>query len=425
MLYLYKTISKLSKPALLALLSRRLAKGKEDPSRIAERKGKSEIARPEGKLFWVHAASVGEAQSALVLIHGVLRQYPDAQCLVTTGTKTSAALMRNKLPDRAIHQYYPLDHPKWAARFLDHWRPDICLWMESELWPNMLLAIQKRKIPAALVNARLSPRSYRRWKRFQSSIATLLDSFGLILAQRQAEADYFIDLGAKNVLVSDNLKYSAKPLDCDEQDYNALLKALSGRPVVTYASTHKGEEDLACQIHSTLKDRFPGLLSIIVPRHPDRGHEVSRICDEYHLDPVLRRLAKRVPDKDTDIYIVDTIGELGLIYKMAPFAFIGRTFSDDGGGGHNPLEAALLNCAVLHGPHYQNLSDIFEDMNSQNAAIQIHQKKDLGPTIEGLLHDPERLAALQKNALDFAARKSRVIDTVMDEIKPLLNDALR
>lgn len=424
MLDIYKTISRLSKPALLALLLRRKAIGKEVPERINERKGKPSQDRPQGKVFWVHAASVGEAQSALVLVRAVLGAYPQAHCLVTTGTVTSAALMEDKLPDRALHQFYPLDYPKWINRFLDHWHPDLCLWMESELWPNMLLGIQKRKIPAALINARLSPRSFRKWKRVKSSINRLLGTFDIILTQTEQDAEHFTALGADNVRVSDNLKYSAKPLGYDKQDYTALTTAIAGRPLITYASTHKGEEELAAQVHEALKDKYPGLLSIIVPRHPHRGQDIAHICETHGLDPVLRRDAKRLPDRDTDIYIVNTIGELGLIYDLAPFAFIGRTFSDDGGGGHNPLEPALLNCAVLHGPHTQNLQDIFDDMGAAGAALKIESKNLIIATIASLLEAPESLSALQMQAREFATRKARVIDNVMNALEPQLASSL-
>lgn len=425
MLSTYTTVSKLAKPALYALLNRRLAKGKEDPQRVGERKGKASAPRPQGALFWVHAASIGEAQSALVLIRAILGRYPDCHCLVTTGTRTSAQLMAEKLPDRAFHQYYPLDHPKWVRRFLNHWHPDLCLWMESELWPNMLMEIQNRAIPAALVNARLSPRSFRKWNRYPQSIARILASFQLILAQTQTEAEYFEKLRAAKVVVSDNLKYSAKPLAYDAAQYKALKAVTQNRRIALYASTHKGEEDLACQVHGALKAKYPNILSIIVPRHPERGNDISLLCEDYGLDPVLRRDIRRLPDPDTDIYIVNTIGELGLFYALAPFAYIGRTFSDDGGGGHNPIEPALLGCAVVHGPHYQNLSDIFDEMDASGAASVIPAKHDMIAAIGALLGDDGMVEAMRDRARDFAVKKSCVIDTVMGALSPQLETALR
>lgn len=420
MLGLYKTLITPAQPLLRGLLNRRLAKGKEDPERISERRGRASIPRPDGKLIWLHAASVGEAQSALILIEQTLSRYTGLTFLVTTGTRTSAELMARKLPERAIHQYYPLDHPKWVGRFLDHWQPDLCFWMESELWPNMILEIKERKIPAALINARLSERSFKRWKMIAQDAQALLSSFDVILAQTPLEEGYFKALGANNVHISDNLKYSAQPLSCDQSDLDELINAFKERTVWLYASTHKGEESLACDLHNALISKFPDLLTVIVPRHPDRGQEISAICEEFGLDPVLRRDLIRLPDADTDIYIANTIGELGLFYRACPIACIGRSFSDDGGGGHNPIEAALLGCAALHGPHVQNLQDIFDDMREAGAAIPLRDKTDFREKLEFYLSNPQALKALQDKGLDFAQTKSRVIDEVMRHLAPLL-----
>lgn len=424
MLSIYKSVTSYSRPLLHALLQKRVYAGKEDESRLGERRGKASLPRPDGKLFWVHAASVGEAQSALILIHALLEQNKDLHILLTTGTKTSAQLMAQKLPKRAIHQFYPLDHSYWVSRFLDHWSPDAVFWMESELWPNMLMDIQSRNIPTALVNGRLSPRSFKRWSMFKKSIAEILKTFDLVLTQTEQEQHYYTELGATKVLTTDNLKYSASPLGYDEADYNALKKAIGNRPFWLYASTHKGEEQLACDIHTELKKDMPNLLTIVVPRHPERGPEISDICEANELDGVLRRQIKRLPDIDTDIYIANTLGELGLFYSLSPIACIGRSFSDDGGGGHNPIEAAQLNCAVLHGPNVQNLSDIFDEMDSAGAALKIEKKDDFAPLLKDLLSTSEKQDELQRRGFDFAAAKTRVIDTVMKEIQPLLNKAL-
>ncbi len=420
MLGLYKTLLYPARPLLTRLLESRVQKGKEDPKRLDERKGRAGFPRPDGQLIWLHAASVGESQSALALIDFILKNNPQATFLVTTGTRTSAELMAKKLPKQALHQYYPLDHPKWVNRFLDHWQPNLCLWMESELWPNMIMEIKARGIPAALVNARLSERSFKRWSIAKRSAKALLSAFDVILAQTKIEERYFKDLGAPNVIISDNLKYSAEPLDYNEQDLKVLQKAINMRPVWLYASTHKGEESLACALHKDVKARFPNLLTVIVPRHPGRGHEIGDICDQYNLDPVMRRDIKRLPDMDTDIYIANTIGELGLFYHACPLACIGRSFSDDGGGGHNPIEAAMLGCGVLHGPNVQNLQEIFDDMDAAGAAIALSDKEDFRQKLEYYLSNPDALAQFQATGRDFAHAKARVIDTVMTYITPLI-----
>lgn len=425
MLNLYKPLTRYSKPLLHALLASRVRAGKEDKERLNERQGIANKKRPKGKLFWVHAASVGEAQSALIFIEALLDKNKNVQILLTTGTKTSATLMAQKLPKRAFHQFYPLDHPEWVERFLDHWKPDAVFWMESELWPNMLLEIQNRKIPSALINGRLSPRSYKRWRRFKRSIKSILSCFHLVLTQTQQEQIFFEALGAKNVKTTDNLKYSAAPLSFNKNDYSALKKAIAKRPLWLYASTHKGEEELACRIHISLKENYPDLLTIIVPRHPERGTEIANICDAQGLDAVLRGVTKLLPDKDSDIYVANTLGELGLFYQLSSIACIGRSFSDDGGGGHNPIEAAQLDCAVLHGPNVQNLQDIFDDMNTIGAAIKLENESHFIDTVNTLMANENVLKDSQNKALDFAKSKTRVIHTVMAELQPLLDKVLK
>lgn len=423
MLSVYHSLTKASGPALRLLLRSRLRRGKEDPLRLQERMGRASLPRPPGKLVWFHAASVGEAQSTLILVEALLARCPGLNILVTTGTVTSAALMGRRLPPQAMHQYYPLDHPQWAAAFLDHWKPDLVLWMESELWPNMLAAIRERKISSALINARMSPRAYRRWKKIKPQIARLLTTFELFLAQTQADAESFEKLGAIHVEVRDNLKYAAAPLPWDQLDLTRLKAALAGRPLWLYASTHDGEEQIACETHKALKQKIPDLLTVIAPRHPERRESILALCQSQGLTAKLRGESKTLPAADDDIYIADTMGELGLFYRLSPIACIGRSFSLDGGGGHNPIEAAQLGCAVLHGPRVQNLGQIFAEMDKTGAALNLEMPEGLAATIARLLADPAALKALQDKALFFAQAKAAILQTVLKDLAPLLVDA--
>lgn len=420
MLKTYSAMMALGTPLLRQLLKKRSRRGKEDPQRLDERMGIPGTERPDGKLAWVHAASVGEIQSALILVDILLANRPDFHILVTTGTVTSAKLAEQRLPARAIHQYYPLDHPQWAAQFLDHWRPDLMLWMESELWPNMLMAAQKRAIPAALINARLSPRSFRRWQKYAPrSIEKLLHGFQICLAQSEDDAAQFRALGARNVSVIDNLKYAATPLPCESQELEKLQAALGNRPLWLYASTHDGEEDIACRLHMHLQKTMPDLLSIIVMRHPERLGAVTQICEKYGLRYKIRGGNHALPDAQDQIYLVNTMGELGLFYRLCPLACIGRSFSHDGGGGHNPIEAAQLGCAVLHGPHVQNLALIYEELDQAGAAIALKNEKDFQNRLERLLTDPEGLAALQNKAANFCQTKAAILNTIQSELAAL------
>lgn len=421
--WLYKKALILGKPFLNALLAKRVRLGKEDPERLNERRGIASLPRPPGPIIWIHVASVGEAQSVLSLIQLILDQNQQLHILVTSGTRSSAELLAQRLPGRAIHQYIPLDHPDWVRAFFDHWNPTMALWVESELWPNMLTMLKKRHIPAALLNAHMSQNSHKNWLRVPSLARQVLSVFLVILAQSGKDADYFSDFKAHSVVVADNLKYAAKPLSYDEAALQDLVNAIDGRPIWLYASTHKGEEELAVHIHKKLKADFPDILTIIAPRHPERRQEILETIESAGFTPRLRSKSQALPLPTDDIYIADTMGELGLFYKVAPLAIIGRSFSDDGGGGHNPIEAALLHCAILHGPDVQNLALIFDDMNAANAALKIENKMDCAKIIASLLSSPEKLQNLQHEGYNFAKNKANVMERVIDELEPVFLEA--
>ncbi len=421
MLDVYAWGTSFGKPLLRALLNHRIKKGKEDPQRLSERMGKASMTRPQGPLVWVHAASVGEAQSALILIERLLNKQPELNALVTTGTLTSAELMQKKLPKRAFHQFYPVDNPDWVGAFLEFWSPDAVFWMESELWPNMLRGIGQRNIPCALINARLSPKSFKRWTMMKSSAKALLKTFSVILCQTDTDAAFYKELGAENVHVTDNLKFSASPLAVDAQTLAALKPAVSGRPLWVYASSHAPEELLAARVHEELKNKHKDLLTVIVPRHPERRDEIRSVLSETDLKVTFRGDAHTPPTKKTDIYVADTLGELGLFYTVSDIALIGRSLSGDGGGGHNPIEAAQLGCAVLHGPLIQNLQDIYDDMTASNASVQVDDEDELTVTLDKLLSDQTALEEQQHAAKEFANAKTSVIDRVMKHVEPMLN----
>jgi 3-deoxy-D-manno-octulosonic-acid transferase len=420
MLQIYKHISGTAGPVFNALLAARARKGMELPARISERRGVAVLPRPSSPLVWIHAASLGEAQSALILVTRLLEKDPDIHILMTTGTVSSANMMQKNLPPGVIHQFYPLDHPDWTRSFLDHWQPDLVLWMESELWPNMLSEMKSRKIPAILVNARLSDRSFKRWSWIRHFAGEILSAFNLIIAQTSEDAARFKALGGLSVTASGNLKYSAKPLPFDESELQKLDAAIAGRPLWVYASCHKGEEALACRVHTILKNIFPDLLTILVPRHPDRRNEIAEICKNHGLSFALRGTDKTPPPHDTDIYIADTFGELGLFYRLAPLAVIGRSFSDDGGGGHNPIEAAQLNCAVLYGPHVQYQKELYAGMSGAGAALPVRNEQELTAAVRDLLSTPEKCAALQRSGFEFVRTQGTVADLVVSALHPWL-----
>ncbi|MGE4313851.1 MAG: 3-deoxy-D-manno-octulosonic acid transferase [Pseudobdellovibrionaceae bacterium] len=402
-------------------LQRRLARGKEDEARLPERMGTPSVARPDGYLIWIHAASVGETQSALILIKALNERLKgkNIHFLVTSVTVTSATLMAQRLPDNAIHQYIPIDHPVWTRAFFDYWKPDIAFCIESELWPNLLKFLRKRHIPSALINGRMSERSYNRWKKVRGTAQEMLGAFDIILTQTELDKDRFLDLGAQMAVVTDNLKYSAKPLPYDEKLLTKLEKQFKKRPVWVYASTHAGEEELALATHNALKDKLDGLFTIIVPRHPERREEIKANLKAKDNPAIAFRSDEAMPPKNCSFYVADTLGELGLFYALSDIALIGRTFSNDGGGGHNPMEGALLKCACLSGPNYQNQTQLTEDMLASGGIQIVGTKDDLPATLHYLFEDDAARDALVEAGLSFAKAKAGVIDHVLDELEPL------
>ncbi|MEJ2121580.1 MAG: 3-deoxy-D-manno-octulosonic acid transferase, partial [Alphaproteobacteria bacterium] len=373
-------------PSVRVVLMLRRARGKEDAARLPERLGTAGLPRPEGPLIWLHGASVGEALSALPLIDRLLAGDATRSVLVTTGTVTSARLMAERLPDRAFHQFAPVDLPAAVERFLDHWRPDLALWLESELWPNAVRAAAKRKVPMVLVNARLSARSYRRWRAVPGFARSLLGAFELCLAQSPADADRFAALGATRAESVGNLKYASPPLPADAAALTALNTMIGARPVWLAASTHPGEETIVAEAHRKLRARHPTLLTIIAPRHPGRGAAIATELASADLK-VARRSTNEPITAETEIYLADTLGELGLFYRLAPIAFVGGSLVSH--GGQNLLEPAQLGCAILHGPAVFNFEAIAGAMKDAGASERVFDAGSLAAAVDTLLTDTD------------------------------------
>jgi 3-deoxy-D-manno-octulosonic-acid transferase len=420
MLAIYRGLSNVAAPLISAYLARRMAAGKEDAARFGERLGKPSKARPPGPLAWVHGASVGESLSALPLIERLLQERPDLHVLVTTGTVTSAAVMAERLPARAFHQYVPVDRVPFVARFLDHWRPELALWIESDLWPNLLVETRRRGTPALLLNARMSPRSFARWRRIPPLIRPLIAGFALCLAQNAGEAERLARLGAPRVKTVGNLKYAAAPLPADGRELRRLEEAMGERPRWLAASTHPGEEDIAADVHRRIASAHPGLLSLIVPRHPGRGARIAAALAAKGFSVALRS-AGEAPGRGSEIYVADTMGELGLFYRLCAVTFVGGSLVPH--GGHNLLEPGKLGCAVVHGPHMTNFRGIADEMDAAGAALEVRDEAALATAVSALLRDPERSAGLAAAAAGIARSKAVILDNVMAEIEPFLGPA--
>ena len=418
-LRLYRAATSLLSPLVTLYLLRRLARGKEERARFAERRGRPGAARPAGPLVWIHAASIGEAMSMLALIDAVVAERPLISVLVTTGTVTSARLLAARLPaERTRHQYVPVDLPRYVRRFLDHWRPDLALWVESELWPNLVTETAAREIPLLLVNARMSQRSFDGWKRWPNLAGPVIGAFDLCLAQDVVQAERLRQLGARRALCVGNLKSAAGPLPANEAELARLAAQAAGRPLWLAACTHEGEEEAAAEAHQALKRRWPDLLTLVVPRHPARAAAVARMLRERGLAVARRSLAEPITPQ-TDIYLGDTLGELGLFYRLAGIAFVGGSLVPK--GGHNPLEAALLDCAVLHGPDMSNCAAVARDLAAAGAAQAVRDAGELAGAVASLLADPAERARRAAAGLDVAADNRAVLQAVLERIAPWLD----
>jgi 3-deoxy-D-manno-octulosonic-acid transferase len=394
-LRLYQFISVAGSPVAPQVLARRLKRGKEHAERLPERRGEPSVERPAGPLIWVHGASVGEMLAAIPLIEQLRTQ--DFTVLVTTGTVTSAALAEQRLPDGAIHQFIPLDAPRFVQRFLDHWRPGLALFVESDLWPNLILACADRRIPMIVINGRLSERSFSRWRRVPGVIAALLGRFDLCLTQSNADATRYAQLGAPRVTSTGNLKLDVPPPGVDQAMLQRMQDIIGKRPVIAAASTHAGEESAIISAHRRLRAKFPDLLTVIVPRHPPRGKSIAEIAEVAGLSVALRS-QRAQPMPDVNIYIADTLGELGLFYRVAPIVFMGGSLAEH--GGQNPIEAIRLGAAVLHGPHVWNFAEIYAMLDDTHGAEAVMDEESLTERIGIWLAD----GALRRSVAEAAAK---------------------
>jgi 3-deoxy-D-manno-octulosonic-acid transferase len=382
-LRLYRRLSAAAVPLAPALIKRRLKQGKEDPARVGERRGVSEDVRPNGPLVWIHGASVGEVLAAAALIEKL--RALNLRILLTSGTVTSAAIVAKRFPADIIHQYVPYDSPRYVARFLDHWRPSLALFIESDLWPNLILSSAARRLPMVLINGRMSHRSFPRWRRVNATISALLGRFDICLAQSQADAERFAALGSRNVITTGNLKLDVPAPPADAAKLERLMSVTRGRPIIVSASTHPGEEDMLVDAHRALAGLFPSLLSVVVPRHPDRGAAIARTIGATGLRVGLRS-HEELPTASTDIYIADTMGELGLFYRLAPIVFMGGSLVPH--GGQNPIEAVKLGASIVHGPHVFNFSDVYEALDKAGGARVADGPEALIKQLGRLLADP-------------------------------------
>jgi 3-deoxy-D-manno-octulosonic-acid transferase len=410
----------LASPGLRLLLRYRASRGKEVASRLAERRGIDATPRPNGRLIWLHAASVGETLSILPVLAALADRAGDVSILLTTGTVTSAKMLAQRLPglgliDRVTHRFAPLDVPAWVDRFLDHWRPDVACFVESELWPNILAGCRARAIPTMLINARMSARSHAAWSRVPWASRLILGGFSRLHARGEEDAARLRTLGADQVEVTGDLKMAAVDLPAEPAALREMTGRFSGRPVFLAASTHPGEESLIGMVHDALLPRHPGLLTIIAPRHPERGAELG---EALHAP----RRAAGQPPPDEGIWIADTLGELGLWYRLSQAAFIGRSLIPPG-GGQNPLEPARLGRAIATGPHTTNFSTHVALLRDADALAVVDDVPALTRFADAMFADPEGRRRMGERARAAVKAPERLADDTALALLELIDGA--
>jgi 3-deoxy-D-manno-octulosonic-acid transferase len=410
LLTLYKAATTLAAPLMPWWLQRRIARAKEDSSRWRERFGETNAPKPARPTIWLHAASVGETNSILPLLNDLAAR--GHHLVLTTGTATSEQLVRGKLPSNVVHQFAPLDHGPWVERFLDHWTPKLALRVDSELWPNTILALAARDIPIVQVNARLSAKAANNWAKISPDV--LFSKFALVLAQSDDDRARYAALGAPNTAMRGNLKLDQPDLAHDPRALDDLKAQIGDRPVWLAASIHPGED----LIVGAAQRAMPNALLIVVPRHTDRGAEMSEALRTQGLG-VARRSKGEAITSGTQVYMADTMGELGLFYRVCRVVFMGKSFTV--GGGQNPAEAAQLGCALLWGPDMSNFTEIARDLTARGAALEVRQPERLGEAIGNLLSDPARAGVMGDTGRAFVRESHGTLARVLADLAPYLD----
>jgi 3-deoxy-D-manno-octulosonic-acid transferase len=380
--------------------------------------GQANVARPEKTLLWFHAASVGETNTILPLIEELCSKRPDIGVLLTTVTVTSANIAASRLPEGAIHQFVPLDSPTFVTRFFDHWRPDMALFTESEIWPNLILEADKRDIPLVLLNATMSERSFRRWSKMPGLSRPLFSRFSVVLAQSERLAKRLKTLGAHNVIAAGNLKFDAPPPPIDSAELARLKDTVRARPVFLAASTHPGEDEMIAQTHQKLREAIPGLLTIIVPRHPERGSAIAAMSEGLLGLSVARRSKGDALTPETEIYVSDTIGELGLFYSLATVAFIGGSLVPH--GGHNPIEAVKLGAGVISGPHWHSFPEVFKAIADKCGCRFVKDADKLAETVLALFSDTASLEKMREGASAAVNELGGAMELTLAALEPFI-----
>ena len=422
LLKIYQIFSTIILPFLFFYILNRKKKSKEHPHRFLERFAITKIAKPQNcQLFWVHAVSVGESNSAWILIENLLKFSKNINILFTSTSTTSAQIIEQKIlqnelfKNRVIHQFLPVDSYLIVQKFLNHWKPRACIFVESEIWPNFIYCARKKAILSFLIHARISQKSASQWLLLKKLGFNIFDYFSTIFAQSLQDKNLLQNLTKNNIFYEGNLKSQNSKLEVDEQKLQELKTQIGGRKIWLCASTHEGEEGLILSTHQRLKKQFPNLLTIIVLRHPNRAGEVSELLKNINFS---QRSKNQNIIESTEIYLADSLGELGIFYSLTNFTFIGGSLLEI--GGHNPFEAIQLNCAVISGSRVFNFAEIYADLQQKNACEIVKNGDELCEIVQKFLQNPELILPYSDNAKKAIANSHNTSQKIIEKLDAIL-----
>ncbi len=418
-IFLYRLLSFCLSPWLALWLYGRAFKGKEDKIRLKERLGHPSVKRGEKPLAWFHAASVGESLTALTLIQAMKERYPRFDILLTTGTLSSFKVLEKMLPEKVIHQFAPLDTPQITQRFLSYWRPSVVFWLESEFWPNQLLRLKGLGIPAFLINACISRRSFKRWSILRQSFKHLLEAFQAIYAQSKEQEGRFRQAGHTRVKCYGHLKYSSKPLAVDPRLKDHLTTLVKAKNLIVYASTHYPEEEIAFEVHQRLVEEGVEVMSLIAPRHPSRLRSIVEQGHRRHLR-IQWTSQPSFYQAPCDVVIIDSLGKLGTLFDLATVVFVGGSMAPQ--GGHNIIEPAHFKTVILHGPHMFNFAEVREEFQNHQAAIEVKNADELYQRLREFFQSPEAFTSYKEHSYALAQSHRSIIIHLLADLDKELED---
>tara|TARA_Y100000591_G_scaffold112733_1_gene96290 strand:- start:449 stop:1699 length:1251 start_codon:yes stop_codon:yes gene_type:complete len=392
----------------------RLFKKKENPKRFKEKLGFFSKNNSKGKLIWFHGASVGEFQSIVPLLEKLENSKKISQILITSNTLSSSKVISKLKLKKILHQFFPIDNDLIIKKFINHWKPSVAFFIDSEIWPNTMINLNKKKIPTILMNARITKKSYKKWIKLKNFSKLIFNKFDLCLSSNKETVSFLKKLGAKNIKYFGNLKYSQSENEKIEID-SQTIKFISRKTVWCASSTHNSEEKFAGLIHKKLKKKYKNLLTVIIPRHIDRQEEIKEQLSNLGLKVHTHEPKSRI-NKDTDIYLVNSFGKTKSFYSLIKNVFLGGSLINH--GGQNPLEAVRYNCNILHGPNVSNFNEIYKFLNKQKISKKVTNLNQTTNILNKLLNSKKS----QKNIKDKINKIGQnILEKNIKEINLILN----